>query len=127
VSAIPPVSDGFDCGPHRSAAFLVVPHYRFDTSVRFGKLENGKSTRRCSVQELIDEGAVKPSVVRDQIRRGLVYGWYFLPASEPNVIAESIVDLREIHTVSRLVLEKLIFLKGNFRGASFLWSTFLTC
>ena len=30
--------------------------------------------------DLVREGVLKGSVVRDQVRRGQVYGWYFLPA-----------------------------------------------
>jgi hypothetical protein len=52
---------------------------------------------------------LKASLIRDQIRRGLVYGWYFLPAAlAPMALPESIVDLRELHTVSRLILGHLI-------------------
>ena len=62
-----------------------------------------------SAQNLIDEGLLKAALVRDQVRRGLVYGWYFLPAAQPPTnFEESIVDLRDVHTVSRANLEKLI-------------------
>ena len=50
-----------------------------------------------------------PTTIRDQVRRGLVYGWYFLPAASPSMdVPESIVDLREVHTIHRAVLEQLI-------------------
>lgn len=59
--------------------------------------------------DLVREGVLKGSVVRDQVRRGQVYGWYFLPAApDPIPLPESIVDLRDLHTVTRLVLERLI-------------------
>ncbi|NLX99995.1 MAG: hypothetical protein GXY83_28190 [Rhodopirellula sp.] len=59
--------------------------------------------------ELVQKGILKASVVRDQVRRSLVYGWYFLPAAPvPINVSESIVDLRDVHTVSRRVLEHLI-------------------
>jgi hypothetical protein len=59
--------------------------------------------------ELVQKGILKASVVRDQVRRGLVYDWYFLPAvSAPIKLSESIVDLRDIHTVSRRVLQHLV-------------------
>lgn len=59
--------------------------------------------------ELVRNGILKASVVRDHVRRGLVYGWYFLPtASAPINVSESIVDLHDVHTVSRRVLEHLI-------------------
>ena len=61
------------------------------------------------VQRLVDKGVLKASAVRDQVRRGLVYGWYFLPtAPAPISLPESIVDLRELHTVPRAALERLI-------------------
>ena len=55
------------------------------------------------------KGILKASLVRDQVRRGMVYGWYFLPAAPaPIDVSESIVDLHDVHTVSRRVLEHLI-------------------
>ena len=58
---------------------------------------------------LADQGVLKPTMIRDQVRRGLVYGWYFLPtATAPIELPESIIDLREVHTVHRAVLEKLL-------------------
>lgn len=59
--------------------------------------------------DLVEQGVLKAALVRDQVRRGLVYGWYFLPAaSAPLPFPESIVDLRELHTVSRPILDRLI-------------------
>ena len=58
---------------------------------------------------LVEKGILKAPLVRDQVRRGLVYGWYFLPAAPaPISVPESIVDLRDVSTVSRRVLEHLI-------------------
>ena len=57
-------------------------------------------------QKLVDEGVLKGSLVRDQIRRHLVFGWYFIPAA--SVLPESLVDLRDVHSVPRVVLEQLI-------------------
>ena len=51
-------------------------------------------------------GDGKAALVRDQVRRHRVYGWYFLPASE--AMRESVVDLRHLHTVPRSVLDRLI-------------------
>ena len=63
--------------------------------------------------ELVQKGILRASVVRDQVRRGLVYGWYFLPAApDPIDVPESIVDLHDVHTVSRRVLEHLVA-QGN--------------
>lgn len=58
--------------------------------------------------ELVAGGTLKAPAVRDQVRRGQVFGWYFLPAGpDPGRLPESIVNLRDIHTVPRAVLEKL--------------------
>lgn len=62
-----------------------------------------------TAQDLVNRGAVKATTVRDQIRRGQVYGWYFLPAAPaPVPLPESLVDLHDLHTISRPVLEHLI-------------------
>jgi hypothetical protein len=59
-------------------------------------------------QFVVDQGVLKAAAVRDQVRRGLVYGWYFLPAATPPItLPESIVDLRAVHTIPRQVLERL--------------------
>lgn len=57
-------------------------------------------------QGLVDAGVLKSSLIRDQMRRHLVYGWYFLPASSTS-IAESLANLRDVHSVPRTVLEQL--------------------
>jgi hypothetical protein len=59
-------------------------------------------------QLLVERGVLKAPAVRDQVRRGLVYGWYFLPAAAALTLPESIVDLRDLHTAPRPVLERLI-------------------
>ncbi len=60
-------------------------------------------------QLLVERGVLKAPTVRDQVRRGLVYGWYFLPGAAASLaLPESIVDLHDLHTVSRAVLERLI-------------------
>jgi hypothetical protein len=62
-----------------------------------------------SAEYLVSQGVLKEAVIRDQVRRGQVYGWYFLPAAPtPLLLPESIVDLRDLHTVPRVVLERLI-------------------
>ena len=62
-----------------------------------------------SARDLIDRGIRKVPLIRDQIRRGLVYGWYFLPAAPPPLaFPESIVDLRDLHTVPKGILNRLI-------------------
>ncbi len=45
-------------------------------------------------------------MIRDQIRAHRVYGWYFLPAG--TTVAESVIDLRDLHTVPRAVLDRLL-------------------
>ena len=57
----------------------------------------------------MSRGILKPQVIRDQVRRGLVYGWYFLStAPAPISLTESIIDLHDLHTLSRPVLQQLI-------------------
>jgi hypothetical protein len=59
--------------------------------------------------ELVAKQILKAGVIRDQVRRGQVFGWYFLPAAPaPINLAESIVDLRELHTIERRTLEYLV-------------------
>ncbi len=60
-------------------------------------------------EELVRQGIMSTSLIRDRVRRGLVFGWYFLPASAaPVEIPESIVDLRDLHTVPRRAIQRLI-------------------
>ncbi len=77
-------------------------------------LEQAK-TRRVLVaavrdaQNLVDQGILKGAVIRDHMRRHLVFGWYFLPeARTPTSMPESIVDLRDVHSVPRQILHRLI-------------------
>jgi hypothetical protein len=57
---------------------------------------------------LVRTGRVKERFIRDNVRKGQVYGWYFLPAHAtcPG-FPESLVDLRDLHTVPLGVLEGL--------------------
>lgn len=58
---------------------------------------------------LVEAGVLKSTAIRDHVRRHLVFGWYFLPAvTSPVSLPEAIVDLRDIHSVPRVVLEQLI-------------------
>jgi len=62
-----------------------------------------------SAAELVANNVLKASAIRDQVRRGLVFGWYFLPAAPPPInLEESIIDLRELHTIERRTLEYLV-------------------
>lgn len=69
------------------------------------------------VQKLVEQSVLKGNVVRDQVRRHLVFGWYFLPeVTSPVPLPESLIDLRDVHSVPRGVLEQLI--AGGKRIAS---------
>jgi len=77
-------------------------------------LAQGKATRAVvavvhSADVLVASHAVKAATVRDQIRLGKVFGMYFLPASPaPLEFPESIVDLRDLHTLPIGVLNQLV-------------------
>jgi hypothetical protein len=58
-----------------------------------------------NAQHLVDRGILKSGLIRDHVRSHRVYGWYFLPAG--TVVAESVVDLRDLHTIPRQLLEQL--------------------
>ena len=58
-------------------------------------------------KQLIATNVVKAAAVKDQIRTHRVFGLYFLPEFE-NYLSESIVDLRDVHTVPRELLEQFI-------------------
>ena len=75
-------------------------------------LANSKSKRvQVSVvhnaERLVQLNVLKPAMIKDQIRTHRVFGLYFLPTFG-DVLPESIVDLRDIHTVPRDLLEQLI-------------------
>ncbi len=73
-------------------------------------LANDKTARAVvhNAANLVETGRVKEKFIRDNVRRGQVYGWYFLPA-HPTCLGfpESLVDLRDLHTVPRALLEGL--------------------
>jgi hypothetical protein len=74
-------------------------------------LEVGKADRLTvanvhDAQKLVDRGIISAAMIRDNVRRHRVYGWYFLPRSV--FLTESLVDLREIHTLPRAMIELLI-------------------
>jgi hypothetical protein len=56
--------------------------------------------------DLVRTGRVKEEFIRDHVRIGKVYGWYYLPAHVtcPG-FPESLVDLRDLHTVPLMLLE----------------------
>ena len=57
-------------------------------------------------QSLVESGALKGSTIRDQMRRHLIFGWYFLPAI--NGMPESAIDLRDVHSIPRPILDALV-------------------
>jgi hypothetical protein len=61
-----------------------------------------------AAQTLVDKGVLKTQTVRDQIRRHKEFGRYFLPADDELSLPESIVDLLDVHTVPRRLLELLV-------------------
>lgn len=56
---------------------------------------------------LVEQGLLKAADVRGPVRAGRVFGWYFLPKNTGLGLDESIVDLRQLHTVRRSVLVSL--------------------
>jgi hypothetical protein len=58
------------------------------------------------VHHLVARGILQSKVIRDQVRTHRVYGWYFLPTGDR--LQESIIDLRDLHTIPRSLLEGLI-------------------
>jgi hypothetical protein len=60
-------------------------------------------------EKIVHQGLLKATTIRDQVRRHQVFGWYFLPAATtPVLLPESLIDLRDLHSVPRVVLEQLI-------------------
>lgn len=80
---------------------------------------SNQKTRRVTVaivhdaQFLVEQNIVKASDVRGPIRAGRVYGWYFLPSSLECALSESIVDLRQLYTIPRDVLDVLCAAGGR--------------
>ncbi len=76
-------------------------------------LTQGDIIDRCPIIDweevglLVQLNVLKPATVKDQIRTHRVFGLYFLPAFG-DVLPESIVDLRDIHTLPRELLEQLV-------------------
>jgi hypothetical protein len=58
-----------------------------------------------NARHLVEQGLLKAQLIRDQMRCHRVYGWYFLPSA--GVMEESLVDLRHLHTVPRILLDRL--------------------
>lgn len=87
-------------------------HVRVVVMTQACDLAVGKTTRIVvavihDAQKLVEMGILKAPQVRDQIRRHQVYGWYFLPGDDASNVPESLVDLRNLHTVPLAILQKL--------------------
>lgn len=54
-----------------------------------------------------------PATFAGPIRAGRVYGWYFLPRCPECELSESIVDLRQLYTIPREVLDLLCATGGR--------------
>ncbi len=65
--------------------------------------------------EMVRQGILKAVDVQGPIRGGRVFGWYYLPSFEPCGLTESVVDLRQIHTVRCDLLTALCH-HGKRRG-----------
>ncbi|MBL8848943.1 MAG: hypothetical protein JNG89_04635 [Planctomycetaceae bacterium] len=57
--------------------------------------------------DIVAGGQLKAADVRGPVRAGRVFGWYFLPKDDALCIPELIVDLRQLHTVPRAILDQL--------------------
>jgi hypothetical protein len=78
-------------------------------------LDNKRSTRvQVGVVHetdfLVQQGVLKAKTIREHVRLHKMFGWYFLQQSD--LLPESIIDFRDIHTVSRVLIEDLVA-KGN--------------
>jgi hypothetical protein len=58
-------------------------------------------------QKLVDDGILKSADIRGPVRGGRTWGWYFLPKADDLDLPESIVDLRQLHTVRLDMLRSL--------------------
>lgn len=95
-----------DADPAKFRARVVVLPQAFDLAQ--GKNRNAVTWVH-EATSLIAKGILKAQTVRDQVRCGPAWGWYVLPSSrEAPAFPDSIVDLRDLHTVSRRALEQLI-------------------
>lgn len=57
--------------------------------------------------DMVRQGILKAVDVQGPIRGSRVFGWYYLPSFEPSGLPESVVDLRQIHTIHRDLLTAL--------------------
>jgi hypothetical protein len=59
-----------------------------------------------TANRLVESGILKAPLIKDQIRLHRVFGLYFLPEFG-STFPESIVDLRDVHTVPKELLQNL--------------------
>jgi hypothetical protein len=97
------------------ARFLAVPtEGRVIVLTQACDLAQAKTTRTVvavmhAAAELVARRILKASTIRDSVSRNQQLGWYFLQAARTDIgLPESIVDLRDLHTVPRKVLETLV-------------------
>jgi hypothetical protein len=57
-----------------------------------------------SAAYLVETGQLKARYIRESVRTGRVYGKYFLQADDQIGLCESLVDLRDVHTVPLEIL-----------------------
>ena len=60
-----------------------------------------------TAQSMVDDNVLKANTIRDHVRLGKMFGLYFIPAEPELEIPELIVDLRDVHTIPRRILEEL--------------------
>jgi len=67
------------------------------------------------VEAVVSAGLVKPADVKGPIRSGRIWGLYFLPKSDELSLPETIIDLRQLHTV-RVDLLRALCRRGQRRA-----------
>lgn len=59
--------------------------------------------------DLVNAGILKDKLIREQVRRHQVYGWYFLPSDPGNsALPECVIDLRNLSTLPLALLDLLV-------------------
>jgi hypothetical protein len=58
-------------------------------------------------KSLVEQKLLKAADIRGPLRASRVFGWYYLPKSAEHGLPESIVDLRQLHTVGLDLLLRL--------------------
>lgn len=100
LETIEPLKVGY--GGHR----IVVLTQTCDLAQK--KAERVTAARILVAQDMVDQRILKAADIRGPIRSGRVYGFYYLPKDAQLGLPESIVDLRQLHTVRLDLLAALI-------------------